>query len=481
MKICLVTAFPPSRHALNEYGFHIARELAREPGLNLTILGDDLDNPQPELSGFRVERCWAFNKLSNPVRLLRAIRRHKPEVVWFNLGFASFGGSPIPAFIGLAIPALTRMSGCYTHVTLHQLVETVDLNDAGVKSQLMYKIAGSLATHMLLSANSLSVLLPAYRRILRERYGRGSVYVRAHGILSGRPEYPDFSKRGNPVHQILAFGKWGTYKRLELLVAAFEKLGQKIPNVRLVIAGGNHPKMPGYVESIASYCKGDPRIQFTGYVAEEEIPELFQRTSLTVMPYTSSAGSSGVAHLACEYGVPIVASNIADFLEVEKEEGIAMDFFESGSIDSLAQHLQALLENPERLQSMAEQNFSAALRMSMPEIIRQYVRSFDLHHRVKVLRAASRFRRIPRWMPLRPALSRRVGQKFLTWHDAEFASYLDPAPAAAGVNGNGDGAHHAMADLDPPELGDDTLPTERVVNIERSSAKAKRKGSDDAA
>src|SRR5207302_928930 len=74
---------------------------------------------------------------------------------------------PLPAFVGLAIPALTRMSGVYTHVTLHQLVETVDLKDAGVKSRKLYRLAGSIATHMLLSANSLSVLLPAYRKILR--------------------------------------------------------------------------------------------------------------------------------------------------------------------------------------------------------------------------------------------------------------------------------------------------------------------------
>ena len=41
MKICLVTAFPPSRDALNEYGFHIAGELCRIPGISLTVLGDE--------------------------------------------------------------------------------------------------------------------------------------------------------------------------------------------------------------------------------------------------------------------------------------------------------------------------------------------------------------------------------------------------------------------------------------------------------
>jgi len=40
MKICLVTAFPPSRRGLNEYGYHLARELQRDPLLSLTILAD---------------------------------------------------------------------------------------------------------------------------------------------------------------------------------------------------------------------------------------------------------------------------------------------------------------------------------------------------------------------------------------------------------------------------------------------------------
>ena len=43
MKICLVTAFPPSRRGLNEYGFHLARELQRDPLLSLTVLADQLE------------------------------------------------------------------------------------------------------------------------------------------------------------------------------------------------------------------------------------------------------------------------------------------------------------------------------------------------------------------------------------------------------------------------------------------------------
>ena len=105
MKICLVATFPPSGRQLNEYAFHIARELHRHPEVELTILADELANyefatdkdgrpldveNQEELSGFNVIRCWRFGSVMNPMRLLKAIRKLKPDVVWYNLVFSSF-------------------------------------------------------------------------------------------------------------------------------------------------------------------------------------------------------------------------------------------------------------------------------------------------------------------------------------------------------------------------------------------------------
>ena len=272
MKICLVSAFPPSRRGLNEYGYHMARELRQDPLLSLTILADELETDEAELADFDVIRCWSFDRVANPVRLWKTVADLKPDVVWFNLLFSTFGGRPLPAFAGLLTPAGIRLSGCYTHVTLHHLMDNINLRDAGVRFPRLYRAAGYWATRMVLMANSVSVLLPAYRRTLIERYGGENIHFRAHGILSARPELPDFRRRGNPHHRILAFGKWGTYKRLELLIAAFAQLRQRFPEARLVVAGGDHPKSPGYVESVRQRLAGDPCITFTGYVAEEQIP-----------------------------------------------------------------------------------------------------------------------------------------------------------------------------------------------------------------
>jgi len=415
MKICLVSAFPPSRRGLSEYGYHIARELQADPLLSVTLLADKQDGAVEELEGFDVTRVWEFNSFANPFKLLRAIRDCKPDVVWFNLLFSTFGDKPLPAAIGLLTPLLTRLSGYYTHITLHHLMENINLNDGGVRFQKIYRLAGNIFTRLLLMANSVSVLLPAYRRTLMQKYRGNNVHFRAHGILSARPEFPDLSLRGREEHRVVAFGKWGTYKRLELLLESFGKVIEKVPNARLVVAGGNHPMTPGYVESVAERYAGSPYVRFTGYLEEEQIPELFKKASVMVMPYSSATGSSGVAHLACEYGVPIICADIPDFREMAQDEDLAVEFYETGDSDALAETTINLLQNEERLREMAEQNFYAALRQTMPLIMRKYLRSFDLHHRTQALRPIARFRKIPGWVPSRSMLFRAAAPRWVPW------------------------------------------------------------------
>ncbi|HEY6183288.1 MAG TPA: glycosyltransferase [Terriglobales bacterium] len=398
MKICLVTAFPPSRGGLSEYGFHIARELQQNPLLSLTVLADVVpdvheDNPNESF----VVRCWNFNDPKTARKILQVIRKIDPDVVWFNLLFTTFGHDPLTAFRGLMLPAMTRMAGYYTHVTLHHLMDFLDLEGSGIRYPRLYRLAGTLATKMLLLSNSLSVLMPAYRNILLTKYGGGNVHFRTHGTLATSPEYPDFPRRGNPEHRIVAFGKWGTYKQPQILIDAFLSIADKLPHAKLVIAGGDHPRAQGYIASLARKYES-PRIEFTGYVPEEKIAELFRTATVSVMPYSSATGASGVAHLACAYGVPIISSDITDFAHMAQEEDMAIDFYETGSSASLAEKLASLLNSPERQREMAVQNFSAALRMTMPNVINEYVRQFGVAHQTRELRPVRWFRKLPLWL-----------------------------------------------------------------------------------
>jgi glycosyltransferase involved in cell wall biosynthesis len=413
MKICFVSTFPPSGRQLNEYAFYIARELKRNPSISLTVLADELTDyafatdengkslqaeSQAELPGFNVIRCWKFNSLTTAPRLLNVIRKLKPDVVWFNLVFSSFAtpDHPVAAFAGLSVPALARALGYYTHITLHHIIEHVDVASAGVRREKIVRLGSDIATRTLLKANSVSVLLSGYQRTLIEKYSAQNVLLGTHGTFARRPSPPDFSKRGNPEHRILAIGHWGTYKRLETLMEAFGAVVKAVPNAKLIVAGANHHTKPGYWESIRESHGPDAKVEFRGYVAEEAIPDLFRTSSVVVMPYDSATGSSGPAHQACEYGVPIVCADLGDFRDMATDEDMAISFYRVGDAADLADKLAEILLSPEQQRRMAEHNFSAAIQMTIPRVVQNYLRWFELNRFKKEVEASLS---LPRWRP----------------------------------------------------------------------------------
>ena len=406
MKICLVATFPPSGRQLNEYAFHLAKELQCNPDVELTILADQLTDYEfatdengdsqkaremSELPGFNVIRCWKFGSLQTPLRLLSAIHRSRPDVVWYNLVFSSFATpeNPVAAFAGLSTPALTRTAGFFTHITLHNIMEHVDLTAAGVRRERLFRVGTKLATKALLKADSVSVLLPQYRSTLNANYSAQNVLLATHGTFASIPIAPDFTKRGNPDLRILAIGHWGTYKRLETLMSAFPKVLEKVPNARLVVAGANHHTKVGYWESIRDAQPAGLPIDFRGYVPEDAIPQLFQTASILVLPYDSATGSSGLAHQACEFGVPIVCADIDDFKEMAAGEEMAIRFYKRGDAADLAEQFIAILQSPELQRQMSEHNFAAGVEMTMASVVKNYLRWFELHKCKRAMRNAA--------------------------------------------------------------------------------------------
>ena len=360
---------------------------------------------QTELPGFHVIRCWKFGSLATPVRLLNTIRRIKPDVVWFNLVFSSFATpeNPVAAFAGLSAPALVRASGFFTHITLHQFIEHVDFAAAGVsrRREKLLRMGTDVTTRTLLKASSISVLLPPTSKRSRKNTRGAMCCWGATEPLPLRPIPPDFSKRGNPEHRLLAIGHWGTYKRLETLMEAFPLVLEKIPNCRLIVAGANHHTKAGYWESIREAQPAHLPIEFRGYVPEEDIPELFATTSVVVIPYDSATGSSGPAHQACEYGNPIVCADINDFRDMAAEEEMAVRFYKIGDAADLAQQLITILASEDLQREMAEHNFAAGQKMTMSSVIREYIRWFELNRSKRALRKRHKL------------LSRRLFRRFL--------------------------------------------------------------------
>jgi hypothetical protein len=125
-----------------------------------------------------------------------------------------------------------------------------------------------------------------------------------------------------------------------------------------------------------------------------------------------------VAHLAAQYGVPVIASGIQDFRELAEHEGIAIRFFTPGDADSLVEQLLLALNSPEDLKGMALRNYAAGVSMSMPEVVREYIRSFRQQERVRILQSAATLRRSGQFHRSE-AVARTVGEKIQRWQDED--------------------------------------------------------------
>ncbi len=385
MKLAIVTAYPPSKVTLTEYGYHLVKHFRLHKDVSEIILISDKTEGAKDLAfeedgcKIRVQECWNFNDYTNLFKINAVLSETKPDAVLFNLQFLKFGDKKVPAALGLLLPLLCKLKGIPTISLLHNILEQVDLENAGITSnkvlQRAYNFIGSTLTKLVLRSDVLAVTISKYKTILEKKYKARNVAVIPHGAFETPPE-PDYSLQEGP-KQVMAFGKFGTYKKVEIMIEAVELLRQRSTiDIEIVIAGTDSPNTPGYLESVKKAYAHVNQLRFTGYVAEEDVPKVFGESAVVVFPYTSTTGSSGVLHQAGSYGKAVALPDLGDLSILVQEEGYKGEFFEPSSPQSLAEALQNILDYDAYRIHLAETNYRAACSLPMASITHMYMDYF---------------------------------------------------------------------------------------------------------
>ena len=102
------------------------------------------------------------------------------------------------------------------------------------------------------------------------------------------------------------------YKGLDVLLDAMASIWEQRPATTLTVAGeGEIPSHPAL---------SDPRVTLRQeYLAEEEVPALFDAATCVVLPYRQ-ASQSGVGSLAMQHGRAVVASRVGGLPELVGED-----------------------------------------------------------------------------------------------------------------------------------------------------------------
>lgn len=384
IRLALVTAFPPGRQSLNEYGWHLALALAQHPDVaELIVLADRLEDGATDIdpsdlpSNLTLKRVWRFNSMGTAPRLLRALSQEAPDGVLWNLQMGSFGDREIPAALGLLAPALARI-GRPSGVVAHNILAGMDLDKTQLQGQRLrqavVRAGAAVVTRAMLAASYTTVTLRSYRDLLAARHPDARVALVPHGTFAQAPRAP--APLSSRPRRIVTMGKFGTYKRLETLLEAFDILRRQrgFEDVELHVGGSDHPATPGYVEAVAAARRDDPRVRFHGYLPEEQIEDFFGQARLAVFDYSATTGSSGVLHQAACLGAVPVFPHIGDFVDVCRDEGLDGAHFQPGDGADMARAMARMLTDHKAAQALADSNLAASAQMPIAEVAAYHVR-----------------------------------------------------------------------------------------------------------
>jgi glycosyltransferase involved in cell wall biosynthesis len=385
MKLAIITAYPPSKITLNEYAYHLVKQFRQKELITELILLTDVTEGAKKLDFVEqgckvtVKECWSFNSYGNILSVNKAINQTRPNSILFNLQFMKFGDKKIPAAMGLLLPLICKIKRIPTIVLLHNILEEVDLKKAGFSSnklmQNIYLFLGSILTKLILKADIVVVTMRKYVGVLEKKYNVKNVMAIPHGTFEVLKK-PTFNLPKGAL-KIMTFGKFGTYKKVDLLIEAVQIVRSITKmDLEIVIAGTNHPNAPKYLETAKKRFNYVPKLIFTGYVAEDEIPRLFNDSAVVVFPYTSTTGSSGVLHQAGGYGKAVIMPNLGDLALLVKEEGYRAEFFEPTSSASLAKSIEAIVTNEAYRIALGIANYEAASAYPMSMITGIYLDTF---------------------------------------------------------------------------------------------------------
>jgi glycosyltransferase involved in cell wall biosynthesis len=368
LRVCFVSSYPPNRARLSEYAQNLVAALASRPAIDtLYLLVDKSDRSEevlPEDPKVKVLRVWKADNLLSVLSVMYYILKLRPDVVHFNVSFQSFGKNKLTNITGLSLILLCRLLGFRVLAGVHTLGEKADLEKFHLKDSLLNRVGILMATKIILSAQSVVVLVRSYGDFLKKRYGHKGVQYIPHGASV------DTNLKVNTNEKvILIFGHMGPHKGLPLMFEAFEKIVKEKSNIKLVVAGSNHPNFPNYLEEFGK--AHTPNVEFSGYVPRQKLGSVFRMADVVVLPYNATPGTSGVFHLACGYGRPIVASDLPEIRELVND-GASAILVPPDDVDALKEAILTVLSNKEIATKMSEQNLNFAQRESWSSVAKAY-------------------------------------------------------------------------------------------------------------
>lgn len=381
--VTLVAPYPPAgeRHGghsgVASYTANLAHALAAE-GVAVDVVAPFL--PEPHADGhtepddFRdgevvVHRRFPLGPSALP-RAASAAGDVGAAVVHLQWEMFLYGGAAalrglVPSLYGLhhsAAPLVTTMHQVLDPATIDR--STTALHRVGVPAPLARVGIGTVQRAIAAASDVTVVHEQVFRRVVP-----GATVI-SHGI-----ELPPAHDRAAARKRLglpplgtelvaLCFGFLAPYKGLELAADAAAVAG---PAVRVVFAGGDHPRMPGdsYADELGARSAG--RARFTGWVPDDDVAVWFAAADVALFTYPKPFAASGALALALAHGTPVLLSPA-----MARCVGAPSTLVATMQPGALARQLDQLATDRERLTGLAEWTGVLRAEREWPAVARRH-------------------------------------------------------------------------------------------------------------
>jgi glycosyltransferase involved in cell wall biosynthesis len=191
------------------------------------------------------------------------------------------------------------------------------------------KVAAAIVVPSKRTAEDVLHLYPdAKERVCVIHPGVGDEFHRPRGRLEIRETLRTLSLPEAPF--FLFVGTLRRKKNVSLLLEAFARVAESMPETVLVFAGKAGDEEAALRERTAALCLAD-RVRFTGYVEEEDLPWLYAAATALVYPsVTEGFGFPPLESFAC--GTPVVASDGGSIPEIAADAAYLVKEGDAGAL-----------------------------------------------------------------------------------------------------------------------------------------------------
>lgn len=267
--------------------------------------------------------------------------------------------------IGFLIPRVIRQLGIPHIHTVHdvQLVEPSGIILKQKENDFRYRglptqVYGALLRRLIGSPNV--VISPS--QFLLHFYEKWGFFKNSKRVVLRNPvtlQRKELVKKQKELFTFLYLGQIETHKGVLFLAEAFSNFVKhnSVPCQLLIVGSGSKMKE---LQKIIQ-CETD--IKIYGKVEQNELPEIFERADITIVPSLCYENSPTVIFESFSYRTPVLASHIEGIAELikEKENGVT---FIAGSEKSLVEKLQWCIDHKEEVKNMGEQGRNGILDLS---------------------------------------------------------------------------------------------------------------------